>query len=132
MVQRVCPCGTSFEARGNARKLCDTCQVEHRRESRRLWYLKNRDTDAYKAYRLAVTRRHQAKKGRSAPASPEKRRPRDVVYRALKDGRLTKGPCERGPDGCSGKIHAHHDDYSKPLEVRWLCQKHHGEEHRVI
>ena len=25
---------------------------------------------------------------------------------------------------------AHHDDYSKHLEVRWLCEPHHAEAHR--
>jgi hypothetical protein len=40
---------------------------------------------------------------------------------------LTKLPCEvcKSPD-----THAHHDDYSKPLDVRWLCSQHHGQEHR--
>jgi hypothetical protein len=31
---------------------------------------------------------------------------------------------------CGDKAQAHHHDYSKPLEVEWLCQKHHGLEHR--
>jgi hypothetical protein len=26
-------------------------------------------------------------------------------------------------------VHAHHTDYSKPLEVDWLCMKHHVSEH---
>lgn len=42
------------------------------------------------------------------------------VYRAVKAGRLTR------PENCSrcGKssaVHAHHTDYSKPLDVQWLC-----------
>jgi formylmethanofuran dehydrogenase subunit E len=28
------------------------------------------------------------------------------------------------------KAEAHHDDYSKPLDVRWLCTTHHAEWHK--
>ncbi len=46
---------------------------------------------------------------------------------AVRDGRLMKRPC----DVCGvAKVEAHHADYSKPLEVRWLCNKHHREEHK--
>ena len=31
--------------------------------------------------------------------------------------------------GTTTNIHAHHDDYSKPLDVRWLCNFHHGKHH---
>mgnify|MGYP001608542312 CR=1 FL=1 len=49
------------------------------------------------------------------------------VRSAVKAGKLQKLPCEV----CGAiKTHGHHDDYSKPLEVRWLCQKHHFELHR--
>ncbi|UOF80573.1 putative hnhc nuclease [Caudoviricetes sp.] len=32
-------------------------------------------------------------------------------------------PCE--VCGTDNKVHRHHDDYSKPLQVRFLCPKHH-------
>jgi hypothetical protein len=48
------------------------------------------------------------------------------VARALTNGTLVKQPCEVCGDV---KTEAHHDDYSKPLDVRWLCFKHHRETH---
>lgn len=29
------------------------------------------------------------------------------------------------------KVHAHHDDYDKPLKIRWLCTIHHKQWHSV-
>lgn len=49
---------------------------------------------------------------------------RQLVHRAVKMGRLKRPQvCEDCSRRC--KAHAHHDDYSKPLEVRWLCPKCH-------
>lgn len=41
----------------------------------------------------------------------------------IKRGKLIPGPCEHS--GCLNKVQPHHEDYSKPLEVRWLCREHH-------
>lgn len=53
-----------------------------------------------------------------------KRRARDTVRRALKSGKLIRELCEMCVES---KVEAHHDDYHQPLNVRWLCQKHHRE-----
>lgn len=58
---------------------------------------------------------------------PEKHCAHNAVHRALKAGKLKRQSCE--VCGCSD-VEGHHDDYSKPLEVRWLCKKHHAEVHR--
>ena len=51
------------------------------------------------------------------------------VEYAVKIGKMAKRPCER----CgAANAHAHHDDYSKPLEVMWLCPVHHRERHAEI
>lgn len=68
-----------------------------------------------------------AKNARWKAKNREKYLAHKAVEYAVKVGRLVRGPCE--VDGCEGKSHAHHDDYSKPLEVRWLCQKHHEKQH---
>jgi hypothetical protein len=57
------------------------------------------------------------------------REARRLVGRAIRAGRLVRGECERGPHGCGGRIEGHHDDYRRPLDVRWLCVNHHREEH---
>lgn len=58
---------------------------------------------------------------------PEKARARQLVSAAIQAGTLIKSACEV----CGKlKVEAHHEDYSKPLSVRWLCSLHHGEAHR--
>lgn len=50
-----------------------------------------------------------------------------ITGNAVRDGILSKGPC----DVCGAKkVHAHHDNYAEPLKVRWLCPKHYAEFHR--
>jgi hypothetical protein len=56
----------------------------------------------------------------------EKRRAHWAVDNALRSGRLVKKPCEV----CGDEAEGHHDDYSKPLEVRWLCDPHHKDHHK--
>lgn len=58
---------------------------------------------------------------------PIKRAAHVMVGNALRCGQLNRQPCEV----CGvEKAHAHHDDYSKPLDVRWLCPTHHAEWHK--
>ena len=46
------------------------------------------------------------------------------VANAIRDGRLTRLPCEV----CGSKrSEAHHDDYRRPQIIRWFCFKHHRE-----
>jgi hypothetical protein len=57
------------------------------------------------------------------------------VSRALKNGELIPEPCyectKNGIESCAEDTEAHHCDYSRPLEVVWLCKKHHRAAHGV-
>jgi ribosomal protein S27AE len=50
----------------------------------------------------------------------------NAVKLAKERGDLIPKPCEQCGDE---PTHAHHDDYSKPLDVRWLCPQCHRAEH---
>lgn len=60
---------------------------------------------------------------------PEKHRARNIVYQALKYGSMVRQPCEVCGEA---KVEAHHEDYSKPRDVKWLCRKHHMERHKEM
>jgi hypothetical protein len=50
---------------------------------------------------------------------------REILNRAVKSGKIAK------PERCEScgkikKLTAHHPDYSRPLEVVWLCYECHG------
>ena len=57
---------------------------------------------------------------------PEKRLAHHAVSNALRAGKLKRLPCEY----CGNpKSEAHHEDYSKRLDVRWLCKTCHMSAH---
>jgi hypothetical protein len=62
--------------------------------------------------------------------NPEKTSAMYKVKYAVKTGKITKQPCGR----CQTTIdvQAHHESYDRPLNVTWLCRKHHKERHREL
>ena len=115
-------------------------------EERRSW-VANRDAEKVKAADRARYERDKPKRRAAMDAyakanperlnrikkawierNPEKRAAHIAVGNAVRKGTLVKQPCE--VCGVARPVHAHHDDYSMPLEVRWLCPAHHAEERR--
>lgn len=52
---------------------------------------------------------------------PERFNAHKAVFVALRAGRLKKQPCFCGDNNTE----AHHTDYTKALDVVWLCKEHH-------
>lgn len=51
---------------------------------------------------------------------------RSIANVYLRRGKIERRPCEV----CGSPAEMHHDDYDKPLAVRWLCRPHHLALHR--
>lgn len=57
---------------------------------------------------------------------PKKYKAHSKVAYEIRAGNLVPEDCEE----CGNKkAVAHHDDYDRPLKVRWLCQGHHAQWH---
>ena len=77
-------------------------------------------------------RKKMRKRYASNPEHVAKMRARRAVRDALRKGLIERGPCEHEGPECEGRIEGHHDDYAKPLSVRWLCRRHHHEAHEPV
>jgi hypothetical protein len=86
-------------------------------------YYKSYDIERNKKPERRESRKQHARKHKQR--NPDKAKARNAVGNALRHGTLIRQPCEM----CGEVAQAHHEDYSKPLEVKWLCFKHHRMTH---
>jgi ribosomal protein S27AE len=105
---------------------------------------KKLDVSVYRASNLDRIRAKQTQKARSEEGQarrrtqmrkacrkhreryPQKHRARRALHDAIRRGHIRRQGCEM----CgNSNAHAHHTDYSKPLDVRWLCPTHHYHAH---
>ena len=92
---------------------------ELKREAGRFWMAKQ-------PKRKLTSAQHKKKNDAAKKRYPEKYKAHYTFKNTFKRGLIKKMPCEI----CrSNNVQAHHDDYSKPLEVRWLCVRHHNDYH---
>ena len=75
-------------------------------------------------WKNGISKNHYHYKKLQVKRYPEKNKARQAVCRAVKSGKLIREPCQVCGDA---RVHAHHEDYSKPLEIQWFCRKHHRE-----
>lgn len=105
----------------NKCKQCTKKDVRNNRADKREQYSDyeqlRQQSPARKAKKLIYGTQHKQR-------NPVKHRARWTLQQAVRRGRIEKLPCDVCGDP---KSQAHHDDYSKPLDVRWLCFKHHRE-----
>lgn len=85
----------------------------------------------FRATKLPKEEQHRYGTGLSSAEQAKRRKARSDLNHAVRDGKISVGLiCE--VEECSEPPEAHHDDYSKPLEVRWLCFEHHRAHHKAI
>jgi len=96
---------------------------------------KNREAGrlASRRYRLKNRERANANRRRYGVENPKKVKAYALVRQALTFGDLKRSECEicrfLGRPSDRRKTEAHHEDYGRPLDVRWLCHAHHRQLH---
>ena len=106
---------------------CKPCHRESVAKNRRakIDYYRKRDRDRSQQPQRVLLRRVIAK--RYAAAHPDRKTATNALNNALRDGRIVPQPCWV----CGVKAEAHHPDYSRPLDVVWLCKIHHEAAHQA-
>lgn len=146
LMSKICAgCGVEKprDAFYDGRRLCKTCLSLARKEE--YWAdpeaarAKARNQPSAKRFAKYVREWREKNPGKQrayyqrwAAKNREKQRAHSLVRNALRKGTLQRQPCEQC--GATERVQAHHDDYAKPLEVRWLClpchRQHHHEQRR--
>lgn len=125
-----CYCGAKFceecykdkRTKSGLYSACKECCISNHKSHKREYQKKYRreHLEEYNEYQRKYVKKYRTGRGRKKYLCCNKFR----YY--LRRGKVEKKPCEI----CGSlKVQGHHEDYSKPLEVRWLCSKHHQELH---
>lgn len=128
------------QSNGNLQRDCKECwkakvranrliNIDHYREFDKARAMAPERVAARVAYSATERgkRAHARARNKFKEKHPAKRAAHIATGNAIRDGRLVRQPCEV----CGNIVsQAHHDDYSKPLDVRWLCTTHHAEWHK--
>lgn len=101
-------------------KECHKARMIHRSRTNP----KVQEYDRMRAKRPEVKRRIRDISAKWRRDNPDGYRAETAVNNAVRDGRLAK-PKTCGQCGGGGRLHAHHEDYNKPLDVRWMCARCH-------
>lgn len=122
-------------------KLCAKAVVKAAREKRADHYAEYERSRANNPNRVAARAAYaKTEKGKAAHAralsayqsrAPERRKAHISLGNAVRSGRVLKWPVCALPE-CNGKPEAHHPDYSRPLDVVWLCSAHHKQAHALV
>ena len=121
------------DAKDGCRNTCNTCtnsDWKEYKQGNRESYLENarrytrteKGRELRKSWRLSAKGReiNREYQERYRLESPEKHKAHYLLAYAVKTGKVTKSEnCNKC--GSSDHIHGHHEDYSKPLEVEWIC-----------
>ena len=142
-----------LQLQGDQMKVCSTCgkekpksEFQKRKASKDgltascQSCLKERDAKRYQKERELRLARHKSylatPEGKAAhrratdkwkDANKVRRAAQIILNNAIKYKTIERQPCLV----CGEHAEAHHPDYSRPLDVVWLCKKHHQEVHSM-
>lgn len=97
------------------------------RECKRKYRLENREKIRQYSREYYQQHKKEAKEynRRYRKNNREKKTAHDRVKYALRTGKIKKQPCACGCE----EVEAHHENYSHPLEIKWICVPCHNKLH---
>ena len=119
-VTLICECGKTKES---TRKFyCNDCLLFRKRKSTREAAQQRRDREKKQIIvKVPELLTENEKMIRQAA--------RDYLNRLIRQNVVKRLNCE--VCGSNKNVEAHHDDYTRPLDVLWLCRVHHDEHHKT-
>jgi len=129
-ITRMCPkCGVETATErfavhnrlGAAIGWCRQCHMTYGKE-----HARPRSYHYRYRYRHVSSEHSRAIKARHRARHPDRIYARNMITRLIGKGVISRQPCST----CgSPNAQAHHEDYSKPLDITWLCYDHHMAHH---